>query len=165
MHNFSKVLCIGTTKDVGDLWVKVQFNDGNLSLSGVEGPKLNGDARGSCGQIVMHEWDFKSLYEGWDADKVKYLREVWDEWHLNNLTAGSPAQREWLANNPAGLPGFDYDARKDALSKAGLEPDASYLHNGKPYSYGSAWLKREVPDDVLMWLSALPEAKRKPEWI
>lgn len=32
------------------------------------------------------------------------------------------------------------------------------------YKYGTAWLTEEVPQDVIDWLFALPEAAKKPAW-
>ena len=40
--NFSKKLLIGKSVDTGNVFIKVSFKDGNLSLSGVEGPKNSG---------------------------------------------------------------------------------------------------------------------------
>lgn len=33
------------------------------------------------------------------------------------------------------------------------------------YKYGTSWLKEEVPQDVLEWLSSLPETKQRPAWV
>ncbi len=33
------------------------------------------------------------------------------------------------------------------------------------YKYGSAWLKRAVPQDVLDWLFALPDTTTQPAWV
>jgi hypothetical protein len=33
------------------------------------------------------------------------------------------------------------------------------------YKYGSAWLREEVPADVLEWLSELPDTDRQPAWV
>lgn len=33
------------------------------------------------------------------------------------------------------------------------------------YKYGTAWLKEEVPEDVIKWLSDLPETKITPAWV
>jgi hypothetical protein len=33
------------------------------------------------------------------------------------------------------------------------------------YKYGSAWLKREVPAEVVAWLFALPESDAVPAWV
>lgn len=33
------------------------------------------------------------------------------------------------------------------------------------YRYGTEWLREEVPEDILEWLSGLPESKVEPAWI
>lgn len=77
---------------------------------------------------------------------VQRMAAVWKRWHLNDMQAGSPAQRAFLETRPELR---DYSERKAALAAACLDPDASYLHNGKPYEYGSAWLKDELPPEII----------------
>lgn len=167
MENFVKILRIALTCENGNLFVKVEFKDGRLSITGVEGPMSNGACHGSCGQIVMRDWDIDQYADGWDDPTVAKLREVWDRWHLNDLTAGSPAQEQYLRDNPvkAVYPESDYTKASEALAAVGLNPDPDYLHNGQPYKYGSAWLFEAVPDDVLEWLRSLPDADKTPAWI
>jgi hypothetical protein len=43
------------------------------------------------------------------------------------------------------------------LAAAGLHPDPE-----TNYRYGSAWLREEVPQDVLTWLQSLPETDKLP---
>ena len=159
MQTVNKTLHIGTTRDSGNLFCRVRFDGRKLSIKGVEGPLANGGCRGSCGQIVMQEWDLKSYAPGWTSDLVAQFRAVWDRWHLNDLTAGTPAQEEWLRANPAHKRN-DYPARLAALTSAGLNPDPS---NG--YVYGSAWLLEEVPQDVVAFLAGLPDSTLTPAWI
>ena len=69
---------------------------------------------------------------------------------LNSLEARQEralAQKHWPLYaekhglNP-GRYGFDYhEWAKYWLTKAGLQPDPNYIRDGKPYSYGSAWVK------------------------
>lgn len=70
MEDFKKIVCIG---ELHPKWAtngffifcEIGFKDGRLSISGVEGPLHNGDARGSWGQINLHEWEI-----------VKYARAI-----------------------------------------------------------------------------------------
>ena len=69
---------------------------------------------------------------------------------LNSLGARQEralAQKHWPLYaekhglNP-GRYGFDYhEWAKYWLTQAGLQPDPNYIRDGKPYSYGSAWVK------------------------
>lgn len=150
----------GTSTDTGRLFVTIQYENGRLSITGVEGPKKNGDARGSCGQIVMSGLRVDTYADGWDAAKLATLAKVWDRWHLNDMRAGSAVQESYLRAHPvtAVYPGPHYVKASAVLTKAGLNPDA----NG--YKYGSAWKSEDVPAEVIDWLFALPvgEADRLP---
>lgn len=92
-----KIINPCSTKD-GQVFCKIQFADGKLSISGVIGPKANGDSRGACGQINM---DFVKYYpdpvfnEGWNADLFAQFLAVWDRWHLNDMRPGCEHQRNW----------------------------------------------------------------------
>lgn len=66
---------------------------GELSITGVVGPTSNGDARGSCGQIdstlrqMITDGKVESYAEGWDAEMLAKLLDIWDAWHLNHMRA------------------------------------------------------------------------------
>jgi hypothetical protein len=157
-QDFTKTLRVGCG-GCGNVFVSVKFKGGKLSITGVEVPMRNGDAKGGCGQIVMHDWALTEYAPGFDAATVETLRQVWNKWHLNDMRAGSPAQMAFLEANPVSYkyPESHYKKACEALAAAGLNPDPNYLHKGKPYKYGSAWLNVEVPPDVLDWLQALPD--------
>lgn len=88
-----------------------------------------------------------------EDEKAQRMVEIWERWHLNDLVAGSPAQMKWLRDNPLdpkeyAYPASHYDVAGKKLEEAGLNPDPDYIHNEKPYKYGHAWLKEEIPADV-----------------
>jgi len=99
MHSPFKRVCNPGFVNVGTgisarLYVTIQFDKaGRLSLTGVEGPKSNGDCSGSCGQLDMHPWEFTRYCDGWTPEMVHKLREVWTRWHLNDMRAGCEHQR------------------------------------------------------------------------
>ena len=79
------------------VFCKIEYNNGRLSISGVEGPRRGGNAWGACGQIIMgfKEFDsrgYKSIKDIEPAngmtrkDVIKFLK-IWDEWHLNHMHA------------------------------------------------------------------------------
>jgi hypothetical protein len=89
---------------------------------------------------------------------VQKIVAIWREWHLNDMQASSPAQTEVLKRRKAEFPCYPksyYEWAKDVLTEEGVQPDNSYIHEGKPYSYGSAWLKKELPQDVIDYLESL----------
>ena len=81
--------------------------------------------------------------------KVQRMAAIWREWHLNDMQAGSPAQMAFLKANPVTDRLNHYASACEALRAAGLQPDPNYIHDGKPYKYGSAWLKKELPPEVI----------------
>ena len=161
MAQLNKTIRIGRTSD-GDVFCKIKFTENRLSITGVVGPKHNGDCRGSCGQINPLEYAYE-FAEGWDKETLEGFAAIWREWHLNDMKAGSPAQSAFIKANPS-LCG-EYRQTKAALEVAGLEPDASHMYHGTPYNYGSAWLFVAVPESVLVWLQALPTTDKRPAWV
>lgn len=70
-------------------------NNARLSISGVEGPLVNGDALGSCGQIYkpLEEYERFKFNKGWDADLYNRFVSIWERWHLNEMNPGCLHQR------------------------------------------------------------------------
>lgn len=108
--------------------------------------------------------------------KTARMVEIWKAYHLNDMKAGSPAQEAYLKEHKADWEAYkksdDYKQHgerapeyfswaKRELEAAGLQPDPNHEHNGKPYSYGSTWLKEELPkeivQEILSWSEPAPE--------
>lgn len=158
-----------------NVYCKIKYREGKLSITGVEGPLPSGDALGSCGQIVMglEPCAFVDFAPGWDEVRVAEFLEIWDKWHLNDMRAGSPAQMRYLEEHPIEVkyPENHYDKACEVLAAAGLHPDPGYQIPRKegeapePYRYGSAWLRVDVLEPVLEWLNALPDTDKQPAWV
>jgi hypothetical protein len=163
MTDFEKIVRIGKGPD-GSVFCKARFCDGRLSITGVEGPKRNGDARGSCGQIVMHEWQIEEYAPNWTPALETQFRAVWDMWHLNDMQAGTPAQMAHLR----ALEAQGRDWRKEGATShyhwALAELDAAGL-NPQGGEYGRRWYRVEVPGDVLAFLQSLPDTDLQPAWV
>lgn len=117
--NFHKVCRIGTIPDHRNrrisVFLEIGFKDGKLSIAGVEGPTLGGNAIGSSGQIDGHYKHRNSADDdprsseyaigvekikfapGWDADLWLDVLDIWKQWHLNDMQAGCEHQKgeEW----------------------------------------------------------------------
>lgn len=227
-----KVVRIGTTNSCGtgiSVYCKIKYADDRLSITGVEGPKRNGDAFGSCGQITIVPEEITPA-PGWNTDLITRFAAVWDRWHLNDMRAGCEHQR---ASGRADamievvtykMTSEAYRLRNEAIEearKAAMEgrvanltstgralispdwykdkftpPDANSPLSGMyevksretkragwvnqqehpagmlsapcevcGYKYGTAWLKETVPDDVLAFLSSLPDTDKTPYWV
>ena len=65
------------------------------------------------------------------------------------MTAGSPKQEEYLKSiiSEDSLD-YSYDLKCEKLKEVNLLHDKSYLYDGKPYEYGTAWLTTEIPTEV-----------------
>ena len=152
------------------IFCKITIKDGELSITGVEGPTKNGGAIGGCGQIVMSlDADkVKPVFLSfWSRSNIRKFLAIWKRWHLNHMIAGSPAQETFLRANPIEFkhPESHYTKACETLTEAGLNPDPGHTHNSKPYEYGSAWLKEELPKTVIHWLSQLPDTDITPAWV
>lgn len=162
--------------DCGRLFVtiKVERRDGitRLSITGVEGPKRNGDARGSCGQCVDALDRLMTLDAGWSPEMVRRLKAEWERWHLNDMRAGCEHQRKagWDTRpiDPS-KPLDTYGKHFPGQQQASWNMLTWIRRNEHPegllcepcdvcgYKFGSAWKAEEVPQDVLAFLGALPQ--------
>lgn len=166
VDNFSKIIRLGTTPAHDnrrmDVFCKIEFTDGNLSITGVEGPRRSGNCKGGCGQIVMSmDDDYLATLlpaKGWSRRTARQFVDTWNRWHLNDMVAGSPRQTAFLRTLPE-YPG--YEKALHLLKDAGLSPD----HEHDDYRYGSAWLREEIPADIVEFLAALPDTDKTPAWV
>ena len=127
---------IATTETVGKVFATIEWDGMRLAITGVEGPKRNGDARGSSGQIERTpEWIACP-----EIDLDRFMA-IWKRWHLNDMRDGCEHQRElgWtIANLSQPCPTCDYKG-------------------------GTAWLFEPVPANVIEYLTALPETDELPD--
>src|ERR1041385_6807498 len=166
MDDFKKTVRLGTieTRPGSGRYVSIfcfiEYHDkprshhGNsrLSITGVLGPTRGGNAGVGAGQIVMDLLENKEYQrirpaDGWGHGNIPAFLLIWDKYHLNDMRAGSPAQTAFLAEHPVEDRLKWPSGSSEALEAAGLNPDPNYLHNGKPYKYGSPWAPTEVPAD------------------
>lgn len=79
----------------------------------------------------------------YEFPKEKFLRllEIWDAWHLNDMIPGTESQQLavaiWRQDHK-----YSYTEACAALAEVGLLEDHGY-------KYGSAWLYRELPREVI----------------
>jgi hypothetical protein len=148
---FTRIVNPGSHDATGDyvrapVFAKIDWDGDRLSICGVVGPRPSGSAAGSCGQIVGHPITRFELR--WDADLYARFTDVWRRWHLNDMRAGCEHQR---------------------AADEYLEPGGGHSVGDVcpvcDYSWGSAWLHEDVPDDVLEFLAALPISVRRPAWV
>lgn len=174
MTNFTKVVNPGKFRPFNDrqfpVFMKIRYKNGELGITGVEGPTPSGNAHGGCGQIT--EFELSALTEGWSAATVDAFRDIWKRYHLNKLQAGCEHQRA-LGWNTRRL-----DDSKDTgwhHEHANLASWVDYRKDSrgvmcKPcpvcgYEYGTAWLNEDVPEWAIDFLKALPDSDLTPAWV
>ncbi len=191
-----KIVCIGTKdfgfrgKRLGRVYCEIEFERGELSITGVEGPLPSGNALGSCGQINvgLTPEQIVKFNKGWDADIMAKFLSVWSEWHLNHMKPGCEHQMgaEWdgkknitfakFVYSETESPNYSNPSSKHAVEVKYKTTVAGWTdhENGgilcKPcsvcgYKYGTAWLKKEIPAEVIDFLFSLPDAETTPAWV
>lgn len=125
MSDFVKIVRIGAylpewRETPFNVYCKITFNAGRLSITGVEGPKANGDAIGGCGQIEMHMGDYETdrwtFAPGWDADTLARFLSVWSDWHLNDMRAYDAEMRAagWHILAGEKVTGYEFTLTREA---------------------------------------------------
>lgn len=74
-------------------FVKIEYKNGKLTISGVIGPKSNGDCLGSCGQCV-DEISAGTPADCWTPEMLEKFCAIWRKWHLNDMHAECEHQQE-----------------------------------------------------------------------
>lgn len=109
---FNKVVSPGTSQlwkgQFARLYLRIQYTQDNdkdkkrrLSITGVEGPTRDGNCKGSAGQCIDALDRLVDLDVGWTKEIVFRLKQIWKEWHLNDMRAGCVHQRkDWDMSEP-----------------------------------------------------------------
>lgn len=132
---------IGRDRDGLKVYVEINLTKQRLGMTGtdhqpVSGPterlSITGEIRKgrrveSCGQITLGPID--TTDSAWNAQDVATLRQIWADWHLNDMNAA--------CDHMTVRKGGDYDANKHQVC----------AESG--YKYGSAWLYRPIPSHIL----------------
>ena len=88
---------------------------------------------------------------GLQCKTVEKILPIWKAWHLNDTHAGTERQDECLRKYREQHPAVhvDYDLAREILKDHKILFDDQYIVDGKPYEYGTKWLFREIPQEVL----------------
>lgn len=81
------------------------------------------------GQLINDLGALVSLADGWTVADVVALREIWSEWHLNDMNAACDHQ----------------ESGKNRDDDPAPCPVTGYV-------YGSAWLFKSIPYSVFKWI-------------
>lgn len=165
----------------GTVYFHVKYDGRRLSITGVEGPKPDGNARGSSGQICDSlAPNIDRYFDGWNGEALDKFLEVWRHWHLNDLRAGCEHQRAegWDKrpidpSKPIDTYGKHFDGQQSttwnmlAWVTPQEHPDGLLT---KPcpvcgYKYGSQWLYEAVPQEIIEYLQSIRETDLTPAWV
>lgn len=116
------------------------------------GLSVVGNIKGlSCGQNIEECVDLFPTPEN-----IR-IREIWREYHLNTLHAGTRVQELFINNYFKVIKKKQYDFTEavEALKKAGLYPDTPYH-----YKYGHSWLYQPIPEDIIREVKMLFSGER-----
>jgi hypothetical protein len=149
----SKTVRIGSMKDTGNIFCKIQFDDGKLSITGVEGPRSDGSCRGSCGQIdqgYKHRFSEQdddrystlkqpkdiSFAPGWDAEKWLDFLDIWHHWHLNDLRPNCKHQvgDEWNNKRKLTLYYFRLSPSTEEIIESAAAGAMAAIKSGQTYT-------------------------------
>lgn len=180
MENFNKTVCLGRGPG-GAIFITITFKNGNLSITGVEGPKNNGDCLGSCGQIDNTIRKYKQPLNDYNGhvlpkETIDVILSFWERWHLNDMRPGCEHQRAlgWSDKpiddtKPTNAYGLHFEGQThpswNLLGWVSEEEHPNGLLS-KPcpicgYKYGTAWKREEVPEYVIEFFKNLPSINYK----
>lgn len=83
-----------------------------------------------------------------DQEIVRKLIDIWGNYHLNDLVPGCKLQEDTLIDFGLKYDKYTYEKVCNYLN----EKDVLYC-NG--YKYGSSWLYKSIPEDVISFLQSL----------
>jgi len=84
-------------REASVVFCEITYSDEKrLSITGVVGPRADGNSDGGCGQIdlVKELTHSISFCRGWYRELVLKFAEVWKRWHLNDMRALCEHQRQ-----------------------------------------------------------------------
>lgn len=147
--NFGKVDFYGTGRRVNLVTIDIELRDtksgAELAITGAIWNARQTDwvAGGQCRETLNCLLHGNPLFDE--------IYKIWGRYHLNTMHAGTEAQEYYLTGYLAATgEKWEYDRIVEILKAADL-----YIDNG--YKYGSAWLYRPLPENVLTRINEIIE--------
>lgn len=133
------------------VYVQAHIENGSLSVAGWA---YAGRSCVSGGQCIDEVRKVTDPAKGLSRADLARLVEIWDRWHLNDMRAGCEHQRRWgwdtmhlLEHRVSDRSPYSGLRQENARSRAFRRISRPCPACG--YSYGSAWLREELPQDVI----------------
>lgn len=127
-----------------------KYRDWN-SLGFVENPitlSICGCSRGGRGQCQNFIETKIGNFKQSDQVIIRQILNIWREYHLNDMNAGTKHQTEILYDFESTSSINRYTEQCTYLESKGILYD-------RGYKYGTGWLYREIPEDVVEFLKSL----------
>lgn len=152
------------------VFVRIQWLNKKLSMTGVVGPQRDGNCYGSCGQINPLA-KIRGMTPLLSKEAMFNLDHIWKEYHLNDMQAGCVHQRKLCWNEaridetqPINAYGKFYEGQTSNSWNMWAWISCTEHPNGlleKPcpvcgYKYGTQWLYKPVPQNAIEFLVSLP---------
>jgi len=144
--DFGKIDFNKTGRKVNLVEIEIELStDNNLSICGNVWNNLKTD-------IISGGQNLDELKPYFKYDQLfNKLYRIWKLYHLNDMQAGTPVQMEHIETvRHKHTGGGWYTWACDELDKVGL---LTTTYNNKPYKFGSQWIKKEIPQNVLKFLN------------
>ena len=132
----------------------------------------NEDFKGYCLSIIgdlnikeSARLGLHAIHIGWQCTDIEEVLErnglrcigldvivpIWRKWSGNDMRPGSEAQEKCLEEFQENCPEwkYNYDGACILLKQRDLYEDKGCIVNGKPYRYGTGWMFRRIPNQVL----------------
>lgn len=123
-------------------WDSLEFVENPIELS------ICGRTRGGSGQCSD---SIEKKIGNFNKDEqviIRKILDIWKEYHLNDMKAGTKYQTELLSDFKNTSSG-SYHTEASAYLKS---KNALY---DRDYEYGTSWLYKEIPNDVIEFLESL----------
>ena len=134
VNDIKKIVNIGSIDIDGlraGIFCSVKIKNDTLHISGVIGPKYNGDAIGSCGQIDM---DFQhrnqkgtdlitpdqiAFNSDWNSETWFDFLDLWKNWHLNDMKPSCEHQEAlgWSDQASEEVTFYNWSLNSETLSR------------------------------------------------
>lgn len=142
-------------------YAEIEYENGQLSICGVVGPKRNGNCTGGAGQCVDEIRSGKPT-EDWTNEMLQKFCDIWDRWHLNDMNPCCEHQRElgWVEQSQEKVKVMKWDRTKETREKARAAEKRAVecLKNGKTFvPTPEETMYANVSYDVTTYNDELPE--------
>lgn len=113
---------------------------------------ITGNIRGcGSGQIIEKFEDFIPFFAKSDIDSAKKIAEIWHNYHLNDLQAGTKLQQDTLEENRNEW----YKDKEDNYGHQKAFLENRNLLKDRGYQYGTEWLYKPVPQEIIDFIYSL----------